>query len=66
MKIHLVIAKSGTLRCKMNSSFNLYPEDMQRDYVTRSRVSLKLKIEQLTFGNGADNLIQIMSRSFLH
>ena len=47
------------------SSFNLYPDG----YATYLREAvanfLQVEEEQLIFGNGADNLIQIISRSFL-
>jgi histidinol-phosphate aminotransferase len=47
------------------SSFNLYP-DGYATYLREAVASfLQVEEEQLIFGNGADNLIQIISRSFL-
>ena len=47
------------------SSFNLYP-DGYATYLRKAVANfLQVEEEQLIFGNGADNLIQIISRSFL-
>ena len=48
------------------TNFAIYPDG----YATRLREAmtrfLKVDQDQLIFGNGADNLIQIVSRAFLH
>ena len=47
------------------SSFNLYPDGYATNLREVVANFLQVEEEQLIFGNGADNLIQIISRSFL-
>jgi histidinol-phosphate aminotransferase len=47
------------------SSFAIYPDGYATNLRTAVAEFLKLDEEQLIFGNGADNLIQIVSRAFL-
>ncbi|WP_394232778.1 histidinol-phosphate transaminase [Niallia oryzisoli] len=47
------------------SSFAIYPDGYATNLRTAVAEFLKVDEEQLIFGNGADNLIQIVSRAFL-
>lgn len=47
------------------SSFAIYPDGYATNLRTAVAEFIKLDEEQLIFGNGADNLIQIISRAFL-
>ena len=47
------------------SSFHLYPDGYATYLREATAEFLQVEEEQLIFGNGADNLIQIISRSFL-
>lgn len=47
------------------SSFAIYPDGYATTLRTAVAEFLKMDEEQLIFGNGADNLIQIISRAFL-
>lgn len=59
-------AKVKSTLSKMDNAFNIYPDGYTTEL--RTAISLKLKVskEQIIFGGGSDEIIQMISRAFLY